>query len=59
MDMRLTIAALVGLRTSTRAVRGCYVEPPGLEPEIAEACRAAAVPQGRRWSSFSFSNLHG
>ena len=41
-DMRLAAQALVGLRTSEREPRGCYLEMPGLEPEIAAACRAAA-----------------
>ncbi len=43
LDMRRTISALVLLRGSERPPRGCYIEPPGLEPEVALACRAAAA----------------
>ncbi len=42
-DMRLSLAALVGLRTSQREPRGCYLEMPGLDPDVALACRAAAT----------------
>jgi amidase/aspartyl-tRNA(Asn)/glutamyl-tRNA(Gln) amidotransferase subunit A len=42
-DMRTVLAALVGLGTSERTPRGCYLEMPGLEPEVAAACRAAAA----------------
>ena len=41
-DMRLALAALVGLRTSQRTPRGCYLELPGLDPEVSVAFRAAA-----------------
>jgi aspartyl-tRNA(Asn)/glutamyl-tRNA(Gln) amidotransferase subunit A len=41
-DMRLALGALVGLRTGERAPRGCYLEMPGLEPDVAAACRDAA-----------------
>jgi amidase/aspartyl-tRNA(Asn)/glutamyl-tRNA(Gln) amidotransferase subunit A len=41
-DMRSAIGALVGLRTSDRTPSGCYLEMPGLEPEVAAACREAA-----------------
>jgi aspartyl-tRNA(Asn)/glutamyl-tRNA(Gln) amidotransferase subunit A len=41
-DMRTAIGALVGLRTSQREPRGCYLELPGLDPEVATACREAA-----------------
>ena len=40
-DMSAATAALVGLRTSERAPRGCYLEMPGLDAEVASACRAA------------------
>ncbi len=43
LDMRRTISALVLLRGSERTPRGCYIEPAGLEPEVAVACRAAAA----------------
>jgi aspartyl-tRNA(Asn)/glutamyl-tRNA(Gln) amidotransferase subunit A len=41
-DMRTALAALVGLRPGERAPKGCYLEMPGLDPEVASACRAAA-----------------
>jgi amidase/aspartyl-tRNA(Asn)/glutamyl-tRNA(Gln) amidotransferase subunit A len=43
-DMRTAIAALVGLAADSGAPRGCYLEMPGLEPEVAAACAAAAAP---------------
>ena len=42
-DMRTALGALVGLGTSTRTPRGCYLEIPGLTPEVANVCRAAAA----------------
>jgi amidase/aspartyl-tRNA(Asn)/glutamyl-tRNA(Gln) amidotransferase subunit A len=42
-DMRLAIGALVGLRTSERRPRGCYLELPGLDADVATACRQAAA----------------
>jgi amidase/aspartyl-tRNA(Asn)/glutamyl-tRNA(Gln) amidotransferase subunit A len=42
-DMRESLAALVGLRTSQREPRGCYLEMPGLDDDVAAACRAAAA----------------
>lgn len=41
-DMRATLAALVGLRASHRPLHGCYVELPGLDPDVAAAYTAAA-----------------
>ena len=41
--MRTALAALVGLGHSERTPRGCYLEIPGLSPEVAAACRAAAT----------------
>jgi amidase/aspartyl-tRNA(Asn)/glutamyl-tRNA(Gln) amidotransferase subunit A len=41
-DMGGAMAALVGLRTGDRTPAGCYLEMPGLDPEVAQACRAAA-----------------
>ena len=38
-DLRAAMAALVGLRTTDRPPRGCYLEMPGVEPEVAGACR--------------------
>ena len=42
-DMLTTLAALFGVRTSERPPRGCYLEMPDIEPEVAAACRAAAT----------------
>jgi amidase/aspartyl-tRNA(Asn)/glutamyl-tRNA(Gln) amidotransferase subunit A len=41
-DLRETIGAIVGLRTSVREPRGCYLAMPDLDPEVAPACAAAA-----------------
>ena len=41
-DMREAIGALVGLRSSERTPRGCYLEMPGLDADVAAACAAAA-----------------
>jgi amidase/aspartyl-tRNA(Asn)/glutamyl-tRNA(Gln) amidotransferase subunit A len=41
-DMRAAIDALVGLEPSPAQPRGCYLEMPGLESEVAAACSAAA-----------------
>lgn len=43
-DMRTACGALVGLKAGGRPPRGCYLEMPGLDPDVAEACRAAAAP---------------
>lgn len=42
-DLRTTIQALVGLGRSDRAPRGCLLEMPGLDADVADACRAAAL----------------
>ncbi len=42
VDMRTAVGALVGLRTSGREPRGCYLELPGLDADVALACRQAA-----------------
>ncbi len=42
-DMNRAIGALVGLRASERTPKGCYLEMPGVEPEVAAACREAAA----------------
>jgi amidase/aspartyl-tRNA(Asn)/glutamyl-tRNA(Gln) amidotransferase subunit A len=41
-DMRLSLSALVGLRGLDRTPQGCYLEMPGLDPEVEMACRTAA-----------------
>jgi amidase/aspartyl-tRNA(Asn)/glutamyl-tRNA(Gln) amidotransferase subunit A len=41
-DMRESLAALVGLRTSQRTPRGGYLEMPGMDAEVAAAWGAAA-----------------
>lgn len=42
-DLRTAIHALVGLGRSEREPRGCYLAMPGLDPEVADACRDAAL----------------
>jgi amidase/aspartyl-tRNA(Asn)/glutamyl-tRNA(Gln) amidotransferase subunit A len=41
-DMAIAIAALVGLKATEGTPRGCYLDVPGLDPEVGKACRAAA-----------------
>jgi len=41
-DMRAAIDGLVGLHPAARTLRGLYVEPPGLDADVAAACRTAA-----------------
>ncbi len=41
-DMAAVINALIGLRPATVAPRGCYLEMPGLDTEVARACQSAA-----------------
>lgn len=41
-DMKTTIGALAGLAADSRAPRGGYVELPGLDAEVAQACQTAA-----------------
>ena len=43
-DMRHVLSTLVGLRTNDRQTpKGCYLEMPGLDPDVAEACRSEAA----------------
>jgi aspartyl-tRNA(Asn)/glutamyl-tRNA(Gln) amidotransferase subunit A len=42
-DMRLAIDALVGLQRSEREPQGCYIAMPALDPDVAIACRDAAL----------------
>lgn len=42
-DMRTTNATLVPARTAERPPRGCWIELPGLDQEVARAFRGAAV----------------
>jgi amidase/aspartyl-tRNA(Asn)/glutamyl-tRNA(Gln) amidotransferase subunit A len=41
-DMQTAIGTLVGLAAGNREPRGCYLELPGLDPEVARACATAA-----------------
>ncbi|MGH7957163.1 MAG: amidase [Opitutaceae bacterium] len=41
-DMRTVIGALAGLGESRRAPRGCYLEMPGADPDVASACASAS-----------------
>ncbi len=43
LDMRLAIGALTGLRSTERIARGCYLEMPGVDPDVATACLNAAA----------------
>ncbi len=59
-DMRLALAALVGLRTSHRPLHGCYVEMPGLDDEVKMAVRAAAEKFAPRADTATHQELlHG
>lgn len=42
-DMRMILDAAIGFRTGQEEPRGCYLEMPGLDQAVAEACRAAAT----------------
>ncbi|HZZ19959.1 MAG TPA: amidase family protein [Opitutaceae bacterium] len=42
-DMRTVMAALAGPRSKAGNPRGCYIEMPELDPEVASACREAAL----------------
>ena len=42
-DLRTTIDALVGLGKSEREPRGCFLDMPGLDPDVAAAYRNAAM----------------
>jgi len=53
-DMRLALDTFVGLRPSTQPPRGCYFEPPGLDPDVSAACRAAA----QRFAAPADSSTH-
>jgi aspartyl-tRNA(Asn)/glutamyl-tRNA(Gln) amidotransferase subunit A len=41
-DMATSIHALVGSEPAAHSPRGCYLELPGLDADVAKACRAAA-----------------
>jgi len=43
VDMRAAISALLGVPPGGFAPRGVYLEPAGLEADVASACRAAAA----------------
>ncbi len=42
-DMRSVLDALIGPPVAGKVSRGCYLDMPDLEPQVAEACRAAAA----------------
>lgn len=42
-DLLTATELLVGLETCQREPRGCYLEMPGLDPDVAAACRRAAL----------------
>lgn len=42
-DLRTATGALLNLQASAQTPRGVYLEPPGLESDVAAACRKAAM----------------
>jgi aspartyl-tRNA(Asn)/glutamyl-tRNA(Gln) amidotransferase subunit A len=56
-DMRQVLEAVVGLRTSEQIPNGCYLEMPGLDPEVAAACREAALELTRPADASTSSEL--
>lgn len=42
-DMRLALTALIGPHSSSRPLRGCYIELPGLDADVGTAFRIAAA----------------
>lgn len=42
-DMRAAVAALVGLSPVKKEPQGCYLEMPDVDPDVATACRDAAL----------------
>ena len=56
-DMRTAIGALVGLRTVHRGLNGCYVEPPGLDDDVAHAVRIAAATLAPRADAATADDL--
>ena len=56
-DMHIALGALVGLRSSKRAMRGVFLEMPGLEPEVASAFVAAASGLSKRADDDTASEL--
>jgi amidase/aspartyl-tRNA(Asn)/glutamyl-tRNA(Gln) amidotransferase subunit A len=54
-DMRTAVFALVGLGESRRTPLGCYLDMPGVDPEVATACAAAA----RRFAPAAETDLSG
>ena len=59
-DMRSVLDALIGPPVAGKTPRGCYLDMPDLEPQVAEACRAAAAdlaqPAGGLPATSSFRN---
>lgn len=45
-DMRAAVGALVGLEPASATPRGCYLEMPGLDPEVAAACLTGSAAFG-------------
>ncbi|HXQ79956.1 MAG TPA: amidase [Opitutaceae bacterium] len=56
-DMRTAIDALVGLRAGERSPRGCYLDMPGLDPDVSAACAAAAAKYAPAADGISRSEL--
>ncbi|MDB6095443.1 MAG: Amidase [Verrucomicrobia bacterium] len=56
-DMASTNAALLGMRRAEREPRGCYLEMPGLDADVAHACAEAAVRFTQPFDNLSRSAL--
>lgn len=42
-DMRAALGASIGFRPPEGPLRGCYMDMPGMDPDVAQACREAAA----------------
>lgn len=59
LDLRAALSVLIGLRTSERTLRGCYLELPGLDDEVARAFRAAAERLAPAADAITAADLRG
>jgi aspartyl-tRNA(Asn)/glutamyl-tRNA(Gln) amidotransferase subunit A len=56
-DMRLSLTALLGVRPTHGRLHGCYLEMPGLDPDVALALREAAERFAPRADSTTHADL--
>ena len=56
-DMHIALGALVGLRSTGRMMKGIFLEPPGLEPEVSRGFVAAASRLARPADAAASSEL--